>query len=68
MALSKKASSSAATDSKKMFGDLPPSSIVDGIIFSAAYCMINLPEVVLPVNATLDVRVEVANGLPTSIP
>jgi hypothetical protein len=26
-----------------MFGDLPPSSVVDGIRFWAAYCMISRP-------------------------
>ena len=45
MALSRKSSSAAKTSSKKMFGDLPPSSVVEGIRFSAAYSMIRRPVV-----------------------
>ncbi len=55
-ALSRKASSSAMTSAKKMFGDLPPSSSVTGIRFSDAYCMIRRPVVVSPVKATLAMR------------
>jgi hypothetical protein len=40
MALFRNASSWSMTSAKKMFGDLPPSSVVDGIRFCAAYCMI----------------------------
>ena len=35
-ALSRNASSAAITSSKKTFGDLPPSSVVDGMMFWAA--------------------------------
>ena len=55
-ALSKKSSSSAMTSSKKMFGDLPPSSSVTGIRFWLAYCMISRPVVVSPVKAILAMR------------
>ena len=51
-----------------MLGDLPPSSIVTGIRFSEAYCMMRRPVVVSPVNATLEIRGEVASGLPASGP
>ena len=67
-ALSKKSSSASATDSKNIFGLLPPSSIVTGIRFSEAYCMISLPVVVSPVNATLFTLGELANGFPASGP
>src|SRR5512135_3766052 len=68
MALSKKSSSASATDSKNMLGLLPPNSIVTGIKFSDAYCMINLPVVVSPVKATLLTLGEEARGLPASGP
>ena len=67
-ALSKKSSSWSATEGKKIFGDFPPSSIVTGIKFSDAYCMIKRPVVVSPVKATLFTLEEVANGLPASGP
>ena len=57
IALSKKSSSSAVTSSKKMLGDLPPSSSVTGIRFWLAYCMISRPVVVSPVKAILAMRV-----------
>ncbi len=51
-----------------MFGDLPPSSSVTGMIFSDAYCMIRRPVVVSPVNAILAIRLFGASGLPASMP
>ncbi|GAA2925547.1 hypothetical protein GCM10011428_48070 [Streptomyces violaceus] len=39
-----------------MFGLLPPSSSVTGMMFSLAYCMIRRPVVVSPVNATFATR------------
>ena len=54
--------------SKKMFGDFPPNSKVIGIMFCAAYCIINLPVVVSPVNATLATLFDDAKGLPASNP
>ena len=51
-----------------MFGDLPPSSKVTGMIFSAAYCMIKRPVVVSPVKAILAMRRLLAKGLPASTP
>ena len=56
------------TSSKKMFGDLPPSSVVDGIRFWAAYCMISRPVTVSPVKAILAMRLLVASALPISAP
>jgi len=67
-ALSRNSSSAAMMSSKKMFGDLPPSSVVEGIRFWAAYCMINLPVAVSPVKATLAMRLLVARAMPTSAP
>ncbi len=67
-ALSRKSSSSAMTSSKKMLGDLPPSSSVTGMMFSDAYCMISRPVVVSPVKATLATRLDCASGLPASTP
>ena len=67
-ALSRNASSSAITSAMKMFGDLPPSSMVLGIRFSAAYCMICRPVVVSPVKLTLAMRGLDASGAPTSEP
>ena len=55
-ALSKNASSASITSAMKMFGDLPPSSMVLGIRFSAAYCMICRPVVVSPVKLILAMR------------
>ena len=68
IALSRKASSSAITSSKKMFGDLPPSSSVTGMRLWLAYCMISRPVVVSPVKAILAMRLEEASGLPASRP
>ena len=51
-----------------MLGDLPPSSSVTGIRFSAAYCMISRPVVVSPVKAILAIRGLEASGLPASTP
>ncbi len=51
-----------------MFGDLPPSSVVDGMRFWAAYCMISRPVTVSPVNAILAIRGFVASALPISAP
>src|SRR6478735_9156432 len=51
-----------------MFGDLPPSSVVEGISDSAAYCMICLPISVDPVNETFAMRGLVASALPISAP
>ena len=66
--LSKKASSSSMTDSKKTFGDLPPSSSVIGMMFSLAYCMMRRPVVVSPVNAIFLIPSCWASGLPASGP
>ena len=51
-----------------MFGDLPPSSTVDGMRFWAAYCMISRPVTVSPVKAILAIRGLVASALPISAP
>jgi len=51
-----------------MFGDFPPSSTVDGMMFSAAYCMISRPVVVSPVKPILAMRGLVARALPISAP
>ncbi len=51
-----------------MFGLLPPSSRVTGMRFWLAYCMINRPVVVSPVNAILAMRLLDASGLPASTP
>jgi len=51
-----------------MFGDLPPSSTVDGMMFSDAYCRIRRPVEVSPVKAILEMRLLVASGLPASMP
>ena len=67
-ALSRNASSASITSAMKMFGDLPPSSMVLGIRFSAAYCMICRPVVVSPVKLTLAMRGLEASGAPTSEP
>ncbi len=56
------------TSAKKMFGDLPPSSTVDGIRFSAAYCMMSRPVVVSPVKPILAMRGLEASALPISPP
>src|SRR5205085_10420568 len=53
---------------KKMLGDLPPSSVVDGMMFWAAYCIISRPVVVSPVKAILAIRLFVARALPISAP
>ena len=46
-----------------MLGDFPPNSSVIGIMFCAAYCMISLPVVVSPVNATLATLLDEAEAL-----
>ncbi len=51
-----------------MLGDLPPSSVVDGMMFWAAYCMISRPVTVSPVNPILAMRGLVASALPISPP
>src|ERR1700735_5678943 len=51
-----------------MFGDLPPSSTVDGIRFCAAYCIISRPVTVSPVKDTLAIRGFAASALPISAP
>ena len=51
-----------------MFGDLPPSSSVTGMRFSAAYCIISRPVVVSPVNPIFAIFGLVARALPTSAP
>ena len=56
------------TLSKKTFGDLPPNSKVNGIIFSDAYCMMRRPVVVSPVKAIFFTSGWVANGFPASGP
>ncbi|VVQ26663.1 hypothetical protein PS928_06834 [Pseudomonas fluorescens] len=54
--------------SKKMFGDLPPSSTVDGMMFSAAHFMMCEPTGVEPVKAILAMRLLVARASPASLP
>ena len=56
------------TSAKKMFGDLPPSSVVEGMMFWAAYCMISRPVTVSPVKAIFAIRLLVARALPISAP
>ena len=51
-----------------MFGLLPPSSSVTGMMFWLAYCMIRRPVVVSPVKAILAIRLDEASGLPASTP
>src|ERR1700683_3670162 len=68
IALSRNSSSWAITSLKKMFGDLPPSSTVDGIRFCAAYCIISRPVTVSPVKDTLAIRGFAASALPISAP
>ena len=68
MALSRNASSASMTSAKKMFGDLPPSSVVDGIRFCAAYCMIRRPVTVSPVKAIFAIRLLDASAMPTDAP
>ena len=51
-----------------MFGLLPPSSTVDGMMLADAYCRMSRPVVVSPVNAILRMRLEEASGLPASTP
>ncbi len=47
---------------------LPPSSVVDGMMFCAAYCMISRPVAVSPVKAIFAIRLFVASALPISAP
>ena len=51
-----------------MFGDLPPSSVVDGMMFWAAYCMIRRPVAVSPVKEIFAIRLLVASARPISAP
>ena len=51
-----------------MFGDLPPSSVVEGMMFWAAYCMISRPVAVSPVKAIFAIRLLVASAFPISAP
>src|SRR5450830_659660 len=67
-ALFRNASSWAMTSWKKMFGLLPPSSAVTGMMFSAAYCIISRPVVVSPVNPIFAIRGLVASALPIEAP
>src|SRR5665213_3661760 len=67
-ALSKNSSSAFITSAKKMFGDLPPNSTVEGMRFSAAYCMMSRPVVVSHVKPILAIRGLVASALPISAP
>jgi len=68
MALSRKPSSASMTSSKKMLGDLPPSSSVAGIrLLAAAWAMMR-PVVVDPVKAIFAMRLLVASGMPASRP
>jgi len=53
---------------KNKFGDLPPSSTVDGMRFSAAQRRICPPTGVEPVNAIFAIRVLVARACPASAP
>ncbi len=63
-----KAGSACMMSSKKMFGDLPPSSTVLGMMFSAAQRMMCAPTGVEPVKAILAMRVLVASAWPASRP
>jgi hypothetical protein len=54
--------------SKKMLGDLPPSSRVAGIRLVAAAWAITRPVAVEPVKAILAMRLLVASGMPASRP
>jgi hypothetical protein len=56
------------TSAKKMFGDLPPSSTVDGIRFWAAYCMISRPVPESPVKPILAIRGLGSTSQPTPPP
>ena len=56
------------TSLKKMFGDLPPSSTVEGMRFCAAYCMISRPVTVSPVKPIFAIRGFAASALPISAP
>jgi hypothetical protein len=66
--LSAKSSFSGSTSEKKLFGLLPPSSNVTGMMFREAHCMIRHPVVVSPVHATFLTRGLLASGLPASTP
>src|SRR5665811_1274598 len=67
-ALLRKASSAAITSLKKMLGLLPPNSVLLGMMFCAAYCMIRRPVTVSPVKAILAMRLLVANAFPILAP
>ena len=68
IALSRYESSFSITSLKKILGDFPPSSTVEGIIFSAAHFKICEPTGVEPVKAILAIRVLVASASPASLP
>ncbi|MCY1493553.1 hypothetical protein D9M68_273900 [compost metagenome] len=51
-----------------MFGLLPPSSTVDGMMFSAAHLRMCEPTGVEPVKAILAMRLLVASASPASLP
>ena len=63
-----KAGSAFMMSAKKMFGDLPPSSTVDGMMFSAAHLRMCEPTGVEPVKAILAMRLLVASASPASRP
>mmetsp|Transcript_3362 Transcript_3362/g.7615 ORF Transcript_3362/g.7615 Transcript_3362/m.7615 type:complete len:292 (-) Transcript_3362:104-979(-) len=67
-ALSKKASSCWATLGMKIMGDLPPSSMVTGMMVLAAACITLWPVTVDPVNAILAIRSDVDSAAPASAP
>ncbi|MOA25277.1 hypothetical protein D3C78_1580850 [compost metagenome] len=60
--------SACMMSSKKMFGDLPPSSTVLGMMFSAAHLRMCAPTGVEPVKAILAMRLLVASASPASRP
>ncbi len=67
-ALSMKLGSACMMSSKYTFGDLPPSSTVEGMMFSAAHFMMCAPTGVEPVKAILAMRLLVARASPASRP
>ena len=67
-AFSRNASSASMMSSKKMLGDLPPSSRVTGTRLSAAAFMMIEPVVVSPVKAIFEIRSEPDRAAPASSP
>src|ERR1700722_16661097 len=65
-ALSRKSSSSSITSAKKMFGDLPPSSSVCGMIGSEGSCMIRGPVGVSPPGALMTLSTPGGSSSPAS--